>query len=535
MSKVNSTPGVNHPAAGASSVGGAILGTHEPRKKTTSLWSYILPLTNTHEINTHETPLPATSPSDRNAVSIRLLLGDTQAAVQRLSDRVDRVLDQQRQEAKHLEHTIGGLVQSVQRVVAAVAESNAAHTSKLDETLNRCSAIEAALSAQSKAISQLSAKCDSNLSQTLDRLGTTHDHLLGLLPSIPMLQAIPSEIQNSQLVITSALKSSQNPLLSAEMKTCLAEHRVATSASLDKLREELTRGLDTHREAWSGALSLHRQEMNALFSAVLAGIRTGPGSSTGTASVADSTTVGHDLSEDHASTGQGRGSGTSQTAQAPNTTHTFSTTTHEPHGPPSSSSFVTIPQVEHAARNSNASSRHTQASPVHDKNSTQSEVLARVEDTQSTALSSVPDESQPESMTFEQRAGRGFGALSKRAGSAFGSFTNPGSPVFVVQRRPFVQGSTLQPAPSLAKGKTNESLTETGSSALQSGIPDTRSSTLGRSSPGENAPSSRLTLKKRAAGVEDAPPGPTKRSRKTKTRVLMNSQELTTLDSSPER
>ncbi|KAH7341624.1 hypothetical protein B0J17DRAFT_266710 [Rhizoctonia solani] len=117
-------------ASSASSVGGGPTrhkgnksinsnGTHK-----TTLWSYILPLPNSeapnnnnnnnnnNNTNTKEAPLPTTSPADRNAVSIRLALGDAQASVQHLSDRVDKVLDQQRQDAKKLESLIGGVLQS---------------------------------------------------------------------------------------------------------------------------------------------------------------------------------------------------------------------------------------------------------------------------------------------------------------------------------------------------------------------------------------------------------------------------------------
>ncbi|KAJ1307697.1 hypothetical protein OPQ81_001786 [Rhizoctonia solani] len=566
----SSTTRVNDPAAGgsgrsnthsASSVGGESTSGDKPidsdgiRKKTTSLWSYILPLNNTNETpsannntittttTTTEVPLPTTSPSDRNAVSIRLALGDTQASLQHLSDRIDRVLDQRCQEAKKVEQLIGGVVQSVERAFTAVAESNAAHTSKLEEALSRCGRLEEALSAQSKAISDLGAKCDANLSETsrtFHRLGTMHDNVISLLPAIPLLHTLPTEIQNSEFKTAHALehaldRSAQNQytLLSAETKSWITEHQSKTSASLDKLREDVRRELDV----WSGALSLHRQEMTAIFSAALAGIRNMPGTTASAQS---------QISMDGASPGRGRGSETPQTAIALNATHTVNNTTHEqPHGPLSSSGFLTAPSREsektvaqHAAKNPISSSRHIQASLVHDKNSTQTQVLpgrVLVEDTQSTALSSLPDEDQPEREERVTFAVRGFGALGKRASSTLGSFTNPGSPVFTVHRRPFVQDSTsaqpLRPAPSLTKEHTTQSSLLTSKSEVSG---PRRETTLGRSSPSGNHDIP-LTSKKRPARAEDAPPGPTKRSRKTKTRVLMDSQELLTLDSSPER
>ncbi|CAE6452308.1 unnamed protein product [Rhizoctonia solani] len=418
------------------------------------------------------------------------MVGDTQASVQQLSDRVDKVLDLQRQEAKKLEQMIGGVVQSVERAFTAVAESNAAHTSKLEETLTRCARLEQVLSAQSKAIEGLSAKCDLVLSQT--------NNLASLAPLI----------QTNQ---------SDSRLWSAETKIHISEHAQATYTSLDKVREEIK----CAREAWDGALSLHRRETSVMFSAVLAGISRIP-----------------PLNE-HAD----RRSETSRSgivppapAPAPAPTHTVDIT-HKPpppHGQSSSSSssgLVTTsdePQTqhEHAAKNPDHA-RHTQSGTVHDKNSTAFASRVLVEETQSTALSSVPDEDHPPEeervMTFER--GRGFGALSsRRTGSALASVTIPASPGFTVQRRPFVQVSSLQSAP-----KQPDSSASRGQAA-------TPAPTVGRpSSPNEDASSLRPALNKRSARIEDVPPNPAKRSRKNKTRVLMDSQELLRLDSSPER
>ncbi|KDN48810.1 hypothetical protein RSAG8_02797, partial [Rhizoctonia solani AG-8 WAC10335] len=422
------------------------------------------------------------------------MLGDAQASAQQLSDRVDKVLDLQRQEAKKLEQLIGGAVQSVERVVTAVAESNAAHTLKLEETLTRCARLEEALSVQSNAITELGAKCDLVLS--LDKAHATLD----------TLHALPGSVENNQLKTERALDRSSQ-LLSAETRNWMSEYAKETNANLDRVRDEFKRA----SEAWDGALSLHRQETSVMFSAVLAGIRSVPGSSSTTTRI----------SVDNNNTTADRRPETSHSGIAPNPTHTVASTTH---GPSSSSGFVTASQsdtqAQHAAKNPTSSARHTQPSLVHGKNSTRSEGRVLVEDTQSTALSSVPEEDQPgESVTFER--GRGFSALGKRAGSAFASFTNPGSPGFTVQRRPFVPDSTLQPSPNLPKNQPHPD------SSAQAATP---APTLDRSSPSLRPP-----LQKRPARVEDAPPRPTKRSRKTKTRVLMDSQELLRLDSSPER
>ncbi|CAE6460815.1 unnamed protein product [Rhizoctonia solani] len=581
---------------GNKSINSNVNGTHK-----TTLWSYILPLPNSeapsssNNNKTKEPPLPTTSPSDRNAVSIRLALGDAQASVQHLSDRVDKVLDQQRQDAKKLESLIGGAVQSVDRAVTAVAESNVAHMLKLEEALARCARLEESVAGLSMEMVRLGATCDSILSEATST--RTHDNVMALLPAIPMLQALPNSIENAQFKTTQALEHvsrDAHALLAAETKSWMNEHskdtsasldklkeqvgrelevhREAwvgalslhrqemsvmfsavlagihskdTSASLDKLKEQVGRELEVHREAWVGALSLHRQEMSVMFSAVLAGIKSVSGCSTATASGQTLIAVDNNTL---AKTGQARRSGTSQSTPAPapapasappaqNTTHTVDITHQQPHGPSSSSGFVTArscsdeePQAQHAAKNPSPSSRNIQPGPVHGKNSTQPEGRVLVEDTQSTALSSLPDEDLPEqeSMTF---AGRGFGTLNKRGGSAFASFTNIGSPGFTVQRRPFVQGPNLTQTLKLAPNLTKEP-GEPNSSAQQSGTP---APTLGRSSPSENAPNVLLTLKKRRAGVEDTPSGSTKRSRKAKTRVLMDSQELLMLDSSPER
>lgn len=53
---------------------------------------------------------------------------------------------------------------AVQRALVAVNEANAAHTSRLEEALARCSTLEAALAAQTQAILDLNAKCDMNVS-----------------------------------------------------------------------------------------------------------------------------------------------------------------------------------------------------------------------------------------------------------------------------------------------------------------------------------------------------------------------------------
>ncbi|CAE6462239.1 unnamed protein product [Rhizoctonia solani] len=625
--------GMNDSATGGSGIassvgGGSTKGDIARKKSPTSLWSYILPCPaesnpnskNASIMNTasEREKLPTTSPMDRNAISIRLALGDTQSAVQKLADRVDRVLDLQREEAKNVQDVIGRVVQSgewdgiecggdknskgltpvsprmrlgflglgwrgfdpwgwrcgdllfcrcsdvdsrvllsaaplspswaifgnnaVEQAFTALNEATVAHTSKLDEALSRIARIESTLTAQSVVMTEIGAKCDVHFS-VLDKFGS-------LPPIIPILQSLPTSIQNSHLSTTQALeRSSQNQLhvLSAETTRWMAEHQSATRASLDKLKEEVRNALDANREAWSMVLSLNRQEMSAMFSAVLAGIRNVPGS-TGTVSISGSGSAsstgsapsgGHaqvQIAMDSTTTARAQESGTPQTIALNDITpHTF-----EPHGKPSSIThsysqerMATKPEkthvAQHAAENSNAQARHIQASAVHDKNSTRPEVLqpgrVLVEDTQSTVLSSIPDEEE----IVEHMAGRGFGALGERASSPFGSFNNPDSPGFTIHRQPFVQSSKLQPPLGLTEEKSNGHIFETGSRSVS------LAPTLARSSSPGNAPSIRLIVKKRSARAEDVPPVPTKRSRKTKTRVLMDSQELLMLDSSPER
>ncbi|CAE6437945.1 unnamed protein product [Rhizoctonia solani] len=581
--------GLNDSATVASSVGGgggnrSTKGDVTERKKpTTSLWSYILPspvesnptdasitINTASEKEKEKQHLPTTSPADRNAISIRLALGDTQSAVQTLADRVDRVLDLQRDEAKSVRDEIGRVVQSVERAFTALGEATAAHTSKLDETLSRILQVESTLSVQSAAMTELGAKCDVHFSVRLRPnnlladygfinlcddarvVGKELNKFSSLPHIIPVLQSLPSSIHNNHLSTTQALeRSSQNQthVLSVETSRWMSEHQSATKASLDKLKEEVRHALEANREAWSVALSLHRQEMSAMFSAVLAGIRAvaGPiGADSISGSGSASTTTGSSSSVQRAqtqivvdgiTTARARESDTPQTTALDGTTpHTF-----KPHGHPSSithshsqervATKSEKPHVaQHAAKNSNAqAARHIQASPVHGKNSPRSEVLqpglVLVEDTQSTALSSVPDEEE----IVERMPSRGFGALGERASSTLGSFANPGSPGFTVHRQPFVRGSNLRPALDPTRKKSDERVSETGS-RFESLAP-----TFGRPSSPGNEPSIRLVVKKRTTSVEDVPPAPTKRSRKAKTRVLMDSQELLMLDSSPER
>ncbi|QRW18097.1 hypothetical protein RhiXN_03021 [Rhizoctonia solani] len=437
------------------------------------------PVTITSTAEKENLKLPTTSPADRNAISIRLALGDTQSAVQKLADRVDRVVDLQRQETRNVHDAIARVGQSVEQAFTALDQTTMAHTSKLDEALSRIARLEAALSAQSTVVTQIGAKCDVHCSNQLQ-------------------------------------------VLSAEANRWMSEHQLATSASLDKVREEVRHALDANREAWSVALSLHRQEMSAMLSAVLAGIRSVAGP-IGTTSIPGSTRA--------STTRSGSSGGPTQTLIAVDNTKTTMARSHasetpltaalgdttplhtfEPYGQPSSITHSQLQEraatesekthgaQQHAAKNSNVQARHIQAGPVHVD-----------------ALSSVPDEDEAvDHMVIGRRVpldGRGFGALSKRASSTFASFTNPASPGFTIHRQPFVQGLNLQPALVLqAKEKPEEDNTETG-----------------------NVPNVRLVIKKRPARVEDIPSAPAKRSRKAKTRVLMDSQELLMLDSSPER
>jgi hypothetical protein len=58
------------------------------------LWSYILPASPA-QLDAHPPPpssLPTPGPADRNTMSARLMLADTKAALQQLSERVERVV-----------------------------------------------------------------------------------------------------------------------------------------------------------------------------------------------------------------------------------------------------------------------------------------------------------------------------------------------------------------------------------------------------------------------------------------------------------
>ncbi|KAB5596165.1 hypothetical protein CTheo_437 [Ceratobasidium theobromae] len=172
--------------------------------KKASLWSYILPPA-IDGIPSSE-PIPATGPLDRNAVSVRLLLGDAKAVLQQLSDRVDKVLAESHLQVEH-----------------RVFEADLAHTSRLDQIEQRCVRLEAALASHSQATLELSAKCESSIAavqMAMDRM-----------------------------------------LAHSCARTDLAD---ALNVGLDRLRGEV----GALRESWTLALSLHRQEITSLVSAI---------------------------------------------------------------------------------------------------------------------------------------------------------------------------------------------------------------------------------------------------------------------------
>ncbi|KAG9092873.1 hypothetical protein FRC07_011574, partial [Ceratobasidium sp. 392] len=283
-------------------------------RKTGGLWSYILPPTTSASSSppdpdaTGQIPpstsasLPATGPSDRSAVSVRLMLGDAKAALQQLSDRVERVVDEAgnaRREVteagRGVEEAHAGMVKQVQVIVkqaiASVQEASAAHTSSLEAASTRVANLETALAAQATAVSDLARTGPQNIANLLDRTAQIHSAVLSLSPVIPLLQAIPAEISNAQLMTTSAIERLQAETLRvardarleiatlSEEKTRAALSAISDlSAARDQMwREQLdsTAGnvkkeLEKCREDWVSALSMHRQEVSGLLSVRLA-------------------------------------------------------------------------------------------------------------------------------------------------------------------------------------------------------------------------------------------------------------------------
>ncbi|KAG9087911.1 hypothetical protein FS749_002561 [Ceratobasidium sp. UAMH 11750] len=151
-------------------------------RKTGGLWSYILPPTASTSSSppdpdatgqlppSNSVSLPATGPSDRSAVSVRLMLGDAKAALQQLSDRVERVVDEAANARREIvetgrgvEEAHAGMVKQVQTIVkqaiSSLQEANVAHTSSLEATSARVANLEEALAAQARTISDLVQTC----------------------------------------------------------------------------------------------------------------------------------------------------------------------------------------------------------------------------------------------------------------------------------------------------------------------------------------------------------------------------------------
>ncbi|KAG9091041.1 hypothetical protein FRC06_000735 [Ceratobasidium sp. 370] len=312
-------------------------------RKTGGLWSYILPPTSSTSSSPPDpdatgqlppsnstAPLLATGPSDRSAVSVRLMLGDAKAALQQLSDRVERVVDEaanaRREVAetgRGVEEAHAGMVKQVQTIVkqaaASLQEANVAHTSSLEATSGRVADLEAALAAQARTISDLSRACtatQSDITGLLDRATQTHSAVLSLSPVIPFLQAIPAGISGAQLKTTSALEHLHVETLRVardarlELAKLSEEQTRATLGALSELfsardqmwREQVDtivghvkRDLERCREDWTSALSMHRQEVCGLLSVRLATCTHGCAQATaGTAEVSSKTVAGMD-------------------------------------------------------------------------------------------------------------------------------------------------------------------------------------------------------------------------------------------------
>ncbi|KAG8743810.1 hypothetical protein FRC10_011358 [Ceratobasidium sp. 414] len=328
-------------------------------RKTGGLWSYILPPTSSTSSSppdpaatgqlppSNSASLPTTGPLDRSAVSVRLMLGDAKAALQQLSDRVERVVDEaadaRREVAetgRGVEEAHDGMIKQVQTIVkqaiASLQGANVAHTSSLEATSARVANLEAALAAQARAISDLARTCtstqsvrpfldiqtylfvhDVNVTSLLERTTQTHSAVISLSPIVPFLQAIPTGITNAQLKTTSAVEHLQAETLRVardarlELAKLSEEQTRATLGAVSGLfgardqtwREQMDavvghvrRDLERCREDWTSALSMHRQEVCGLLSVQLATCTHGRAQATaGAAKVGSRTAASMDL------------------------------------------------------------------------------------------------------------------------------------------------------------------------------------------------------------------------------------------------
>ncbi|KAF8604549.1 hypothetical protein BDV93DRAFT_605859 [Ceratobasidium sp. AG-I] len=501
-------------------------------RKNTSLWSYILPPTSSSPAPATPSaesslPVPSTGPSDRNAVSVRLMLGDAKAALQQLSERVEGVVSEAADARREVAEAARGMEEAQAGAVRQVqVAANVAHTSRLEETSTRIAILEAALAAQNEKIVEVNRKCEFSQLQTADllnRISGTYDAVVSLLPVIPLLQSLPTEIQNSQLKISSAIdhvgheslrstrdirdeciriseeqNRSTQAWISAELNTHFhAQTRLIDAwkddfnSALVRLRSEFAQGLEGHRDSWTTSLSLHRQEMNGLFSARLSG------SFNAACSANAQTTCSRSLAEEETSpkilprtrekedAGPDRvAGGTSATphqvdrgldVDIANTMRGSSETAPREPGlirdeacgqasSTSGSNVVTAkaPQDTRPDAQLAQRSQHTvdvpNAGPSSHQGAMDKPARVLVEETQSTALSSVPSEDEdeapdPEVDTIDVDAvdsegdngparlkGRPFGALDQRTLSAAGDFTTPDSPPFSVHRKGLTVG-----------------------------------------------------------------------------------------------
>ncbi|QRV90193.1 hypothetical protein RhiJN_18211 [Ceratobasidium sp. AG-Ba] len=294
-----------------------------PARKTGGLWSYILPpAPSSFSLESEpdaslpppsstSTVLPATGPSDRSVLSVRLMLGDAKAALQQLSDRVERIADESANARREIaeagrgvEEAQGGILKQIQSVVkqavSSIQEANIAHTSPLEAASARIANLEASLAAQAKGISDLSQACTFNqlgTSELMDRVMQTHSAVLTLSPVIPLLQAIPTEIANAHLGTKNTIERLQTESLRTARDTRidlqnLSEEQTRATLSVisqlfgarDRAWKELLddivgctrKDLEKCREDWSNAFSAHRREVCDLLSDHLANSAHGP-------------------------------------------------------------------------------------------------------------------------------------------------------------------------------------------------------------------------------------------------------------------
>lgn len=348
--------------------------------------------------------------------------------------------------------------------------------------------------------------CTQQTADLLNRINGTYNAVVALLPVVPLLQSLPTEIQNSQLKISSAIdhvgheslrsardirdecvriSEEQNRSVQTWMSAELNTHFHAQTRLIDtwkddfnsalvRLRSEFAQGLEGHRESWTTALSLHRQEMNGLFSAHLAGSSNAacPTACSRRLSEGDSSSKILPRTREEEDPGLNRVAGDTFSTPHPMNGGLTSTLETAPHGPgPTrdeacgqassiSGSSVVIPEDTRPDAQVAQSSQHTVDVSSAGPSTGHSAARVLVEETQSTALSSIPSEDEqvpdPELDTIDVDAmeseddgparskGRPFGAMDWRTLSAVGDFTTPDSPPFSVHRQHLALGRQNQ-------------------------------------------------------------------------------------------